>query len=391
MQKAEINYDPYRIKTTVKVEGRDVRDLAVYLQEYLQFCRLTEKKVPLQAWLKPVPGEHWKGLVNELKADDCSEKIQILFHGRKVDFEDLRRICEAENGRRIHKLAITYEHGTELSDKKLTEDIDSIMETLRSEEFLKLAEEQGQESRLAEDCRKLEKEYRSVREGNFKNQPVEEETGTVKIETPVGEIICSAEEYLTRYAYPSQVRNFMEIFDAFTQDIDAVRKKEREQLKQKREEAGKNESQIKLIYFGRWMKGRRIKELNALKREAETVEGREDISGKISSANRKIDELKKQESAYRKQRKILNEEIGEIREKLGLLRKLTDDMETAGRMKSAQCGGRKPKLSVRILDPGLSPKKMARRAVRPVRPNGKKETGNGRKERKEGADSWKIR
>lgn len=131
MQKIRISYNPYKMKTVVLVNGTNVCET----DDYLQFREFIETDTPLQTWAEPIPYKNWKGIINELATEECYDEIEILFDGRKIDYEDLMRACESANSKREIKLSITYKLEQEYSDAKLAQNIDVVMQTLLSKKF----------------------------------------------------------------------------------------------------------------------------------------------------------------------------------------------------------------------------------------------------------------
>lgn len=165
MQKIEIRYNPYKMETKIEVNGDDI----CKTNDYAQFKEFIDTSTPLQTWASPIEYKNWKGIVNELAGDDeCFDKLDICFYGRKIDFDDLRRACEAENEKRKVKLEITYRHQDELSDKKMAQNIDVVMQTLLSDRFKKLVEERGEGSQVANDYKYLEAHYKQTKDKEFK-------------------------------------------------------------------------------------------------------------------------------------------------------------------------------------------------------------------------------
>lgn len=165
MQKIEIRYNPYKMETKIEVNGDDV----CKTNDYAQFKEFIDTSTPLQTWAGPIAYKNWKGIVNELAGDEeCFDKLDICFHGRKIDFDDLQRACEAENEKRKVKLEITYRHQDELSDKKMAQNIDVVMQTLLSDRFKQLVEERGEGSQVANDYKYLEAHYRQTKDKEFK-------------------------------------------------------------------------------------------------------------------------------------------------------------------------------------------------------------------------------
>lgn len=164
MQKVKIRYNPYRMKTFISVNGTDVCGT----DDYLQFREFIEAGTPLQTWVEPIPYKNWKGILNELASEDCYDELEIAFEGRKIDYEDLVRACEAANEERKVGLQITYSLETEYSDAKLMQNIDTVMRTLLSKKFSKLVDECGASSQIWKDYRNLPGEYQQTKDKEFK-------------------------------------------------------------------------------------------------------------------------------------------------------------------------------------------------------------------------------
>lgn len=164
MQKIRISYNPYKMKTVVLVNGTNVCET----DDYLQFREFIETDTPLQTWAEPIPYKNWKGIINELATEECYDEIEILFDGRKIDYEDLMRACESANSKREIKLSITYKLEQEYSDAKLAQNIDVVMQTLLSERFSDLVDECGEDSQIAKDYKNLPREYQQTKNKEFR-------------------------------------------------------------------------------------------------------------------------------------------------------------------------------------------------------------------------------
>lgn len=166
MQKIEITYNPYKMKTIMLIDGVDV---CSNVEDYGQFKEFIENNTPLQTWTEPIPYKNWKGIINELRADEEGfDILEFHFHGRVIDFEDLKRICETENDARKQKLDLVFKHKTILSDEKMAQNIDVIMESILSNRFAELVKEQGKETTVYVDYQNLEENYKKAKKKEFK-------------------------------------------------------------------------------------------------------------------------------------------------------------------------------------------------------------------------------
>ena len=166
MQRIDISYDPYKMKTILKVDGVDVCDKP---DDYMQFKEFIDAKTPLQTWIEPIPYKNWNGIINELKEDDESYDIlDFYFNGRVIDFEDLQRACERENENRKNKLDLRYNHETVYSDTKLAQNVNNIMDDLLSDRFAELVKEQGEESDVYKEYEELKDVYEKTKQKEFR-------------------------------------------------------------------------------------------------------------------------------------------------------------------------------------------------------------------------------
>ena len=80
--KVELHYDPVRPSTTVFIDGNAVDRHNVYGFLY------PVRRCVLQTWLPA--GGSWSGLERQLGELARGEQIELIFHGRSIDFEDVR-------------------------------------------------------------------------------------------------------------------------------------------------------------------------------------------------------------------------------------------------------------------------------------------------------------
>lgn len=119
MPTLEIYYNPYKMETAVKIDGDDVFNLSSHLviQEFIS------NRIPLQTWIDKIEYRSWKGLLSHLVSEDDSDELIIRFHGRALDFEDLKRSLEAQNNNRPPQCQVTLTfpkpQDLRLSDEKM--------------------------------------------------------------------------------------------------------------------------------------------------------------------------------------------------------------------------------------------------------------------------------
>ncbi len=163
MQKIEIKYSPYKMKTNMKVNGKDVLGLGANYETLKEFIK---NDTPLQTWIEPVPYENWKGFINELVDEEVSDTVKIIFDGRKIDFNDLKRACLGQNEDRKNKIKLELEHRREISDEQLSNNIDLVMKDLLSDRFKKLVSKRKGKT-LQETYNNLKENYEHAKNKEF--------------------------------------------------------------------------------------------------------------------------------------------------------------------------------------------------------------------------------
>lgn len=168
MPTLEIYYNPYKMETAVKINGDDVFNLSSHLviQEFIS------NRIPLQTWINKIEYRSWNGLLAHLVSEDDSDELIIRFHGRALDFEDLKRSLEAQNNSRPPKCRVTLTfpkpQDLRLSDEKMMQNIDYVIEKLRSEEFKKIIEENGKKAATYQAYQELDRNVAEVRKSEFR-------------------------------------------------------------------------------------------------------------------------------------------------------------------------------------------------------------------------------
>ena len=164
MKKIEISYNPYKMKTKMKIDGVDVCQSS----DYSDIKKFIEQGTPLQTWIEPITYLGWDGFVNEISDPENNDEVGIIFSGRKIDFQDLQRAIEEQNAKRSERTRVRYhyEHKKVLDDKKLSQNIEEVVHELKSDRFRELVE-QRTATDLNERYRDLDKNYKAAKENEF--------------------------------------------------------------------------------------------------------------------------------------------------------------------------------------------------------------------------------
>lgn len=83
MKNIQFNYNPYRIHTTMSVNGEIIPDDDIYSIIY------SVHSYPISCWLEKRGS--WPGLMFKLKILSRGEDLELCFKGRKLDFDDFQK------------------------------------------------------------------------------------------------------------------------------------------------------------------------------------------------------------------------------------------------------------------------------------------------------------
>lgn len=162
MKKVEINYNPYKMITTMLIDGVDVcKD-----GHYDKFREFIKNEIPLQTWIEPIPYMDWDGFVNEISDPEINDEVMVTFSGRVIDFEDLKRSIADQNDERSSPVIYHYKHKKVLDDKVLSTNIEDVVKELKSDCFHDLVAQRTTEG-LAQKYNDLNENYTIAKESVF--------------------------------------------------------------------------------------------------------------------------------------------------------------------------------------------------------------------------------
>ena len=189
MKNIEIHYNPYKMITTMHIEGIDV----CQSRDYSNIRRFIEQGTPLQTWIEPIPYLGWNGFVDEISDPENNDEVRIIFSGRKIDFQDLQHAIEEQNASRSEgtRVKYHYEHKKVLDDKK--QNIDEVVRELKSDRFRKLVEQRTAVD-LNERYRDLDKNYKTAT-AEFYESKAKKEWARFKNSEENGESECEKWEH----------------------------------------------------------------------------------------------------------------------------------------------------------------------------------------------------
>ena len=164
MKTIEISYNPYKMATKMLIDGIDVCENG----SYNKFKEFIDNSIPLQTWIEPISYLGWQGFVNEVSDSDYNDEVKIVFNGRKIDFEDLKRAIIDQNEERSEETRVIYHynHKKVLDDKVLSKNIEDVVSELKSDCFRELVAQRTTEG-LTDKYNELEENYTLAKESVF--------------------------------------------------------------------------------------------------------------------------------------------------------------------------------------------------------------------------------
>lgn len=162
MKRVEISYNPYKMITTVLINGADVCKIG----HFDKFREFIKNRIPLQTWIEPIPYMNWAGFVNEISDPEINDEVEMIFSGRVIDFEDLKRSIADQNDKRSQPVIYHYEHRKVLDDEVLSTNIEDVVKELKSDRFHDLVKQRTTEG-LTRKYHDLDKNYKNAKENEF--------------------------------------------------------------------------------------------------------------------------------------------------------------------------------------------------------------------------------
>lgn len=162
MKTLEISYNPYKMITKMFIDGIDVCERNCYDK----FSEFIKNEIPLQTWMESIPYLDWNGLVNEVSDPERNDEVKVVFSGRVIDFEDLKRSITDQNEKRKKHVEYHFEHKKVLDDKTLSQNIDEVVKELKSDQFRELVNQRTTEG-WTPKYEVLEKKYSIAKENEL--------------------------------------------------------------------------------------------------------------------------------------------------------------------------------------------------------------------------------
>ncbi|GEM_PF-5418912 len=140
MKKVQIKFDPYKMKTKIIVDNKQVqmnKHCNSKLKKYLD----DNTPMPIQNWIDPIPRDNWKGLLHSL-CEMGDKDFSIDFTGRRIDYLDVIDSLNAQNteyncNAKLDFMEIKHEISP---DEKMKNDISDVINMMLKKEFTDLVE-----------------------------------------------------------------------------------------------------------------------------------------------------------------------------------------------------------------------------------------------------------
>lgn len=167
MRKIYIKYNPYEMKSTVIVDGREVqknKHCDSNLKRYLD----ASVPIPIQSWIEPIDRDKWNGLLDTL-CQMGDKDIVVEFAGRKVDYESVKASLIAQNESRNCGAKLTFCDLTDeiIPDSQMRDKIAKVINHMLTDSFKQIVAE-SKSKELIEKYKRLEDTYNEIEAEEFR-------------------------------------------------------------------------------------------------------------------------------------------------------------------------------------------------------------------------------
>lgn len=172
MIKAKITYDPYHMKTSLNIDGQNVKKNSGMYENIKKYIK---QEIPLQSWIDASAFQSWKGLLIEIIGDTNEDAIEFTYRGRKIDFEDFQESMlyqsKYENNG-MYDIDVSFIPAFIYDDKDMLERVKTAYSIIQSDDFKKIIDnkvlEFGEDSCLYQEYQNLEAVYSNAMDSEFR-------------------------------------------------------------------------------------------------------------------------------------------------------------------------------------------------------------------------------
>jgi len=167
MRKVFIKYDPYEMRSTVIVDGKEVqknKHCDSNLKRYLD----TSIHMPIQSWIDPIDRDNWNGLLYTL-CQMGDKDIVIEFAGRKVDYDSVKLSLIAQNESRNCGAKLTFRDLADeiVPDSQMKTRISEVIDLMLTDQFKQIVSE-SESKELIKKYEQLEETYKEIEAEEFR-------------------------------------------------------------------------------------------------------------------------------------------------------------------------------------------------------------------------------
>lgn len=167
MKKVFIKYDPYEMKSTVVVDGKEIqknKHCDANLKKYLD----GNIHIPIQSWIDPIDRDNWNGLLKIL-SDMGDNDLIIEFSGRRIDYEAVKTSLIAQNESRNLGVNLQFCDLIEeiIPDSEMKKNIDEAINLMLTDRFAEIVNASNSEKLITKYAR-LKKTYDQINAEEFR-------------------------------------------------------------------------------------------------------------------------------------------------------------------------------------------------------------------------------
>lgn len=167
MRKILIKYDPYEMKSTVVVDGKEIqknKHCDFNLKRYLD----PGIHMPIQSWIGPIDRDNWNGLLNTL-CQMGDKDIVVEFAGREVDYDSIKASLIAQNESRNCGAKLTFCDLTNeiIPDSQMRANISEVIDLMLTDRFKQIVTDSRSEE-LIKKYERLEDAYNEIEAEEFR-------------------------------------------------------------------------------------------------------------------------------------------------------------------------------------------------------------------------------
>lgn len=175
----KIGFDPYHMKTSLNINGKNIRRDGKGYEKIQQYIK---KAIPLQSWIDPIPFQGWNGLLIETVGNSRETEVELYFRGRELDFLDLKESFERQSKKEFNEkyfkdggydISVKFQEPKFIyTDEKILERAETAYKLICSKDFKKILEDKifelGHDSQLVKEYNALERKYHAARDDEFR-------------------------------------------------------------------------------------------------------------------------------------------------------------------------------------------------------------------------------